>query len=126
MQPVIRSALVSSPDRVGWYSLYAHTYVEISLDGRELRRMKTPAHDTGELVHAALCDDSRLFVSVAVNNDSIRNINAHWGIYVLDRERGDWTYIPRDKPYGRIYGCDGTRLATTTDNRSITWLKPAL
>ena len=122
--PATLSALVSSPDRVGWYSKYAQTYIEFSLDGREMLRLKT-AHDASEVLHAALCDDGGVFVSAIVNNHPSQNIKARWGIYVLDRERGEWDYIPRPGPWGRVYGCDRTRLATTTDHRNITWLKPA-
>ena len=119
------SVLVSSPDRVGWYSKFGRTYIEFSLEGNVMYRVNTPAHERSEMLQPALCEDGRLFVSAAVNNNPSRKIKARWGIYVLDRERGEWNYIPREGRYGRAYGCDRTRLATTTEHGFITWLRPA-
>lgn len=124
--PDALSTLVASPDRVGWYSKYAQTYIEFSLEGNVIYRVNTPAHQRELIVHPALCENGGVFVSVSVNNNPSLKIKAHWGIYVLDRERGEWSYIPRDGSWGRVYGCDRTRLATTTDHQLITWLRPTM
>ncbi len=54
-----------------------------------------------------------------------QNLQMHairWGVFTLDRGSGTWEFIPR-KEQSVLYGCDGTRLASTTDHRSITWLE---
>jgi len=121
--PDIQSVLVSIADRVGWYSRHSQTYIEFALDGTVINWIKTPEHPRHVMLSVALCDDGGLFVgaSVLAGPNRVRS----WGIYALDRQEGKWSFIPRQEKWGTLYGCDGTRLATTTDSRTIAWLEPA-
>jgi hypothetical protein len=115
----VDSILISSKDRVGWYAKGARTYLEFSLDGSVVTRAKaweSPAK--APLDWLALCEDGSVFVGE-------QNLQMHairWGVFTLDRGSGTWEFIPR-KEQSVLYGCDGTRLASTTDHRSITWLE---
>ena len=121
--PDMMSILVSSADRVGWYSRHSRTYIEFSLDGAVISWIKTPDHQAmGEMLSVALCDDGGVFVAASILNGP--NRTASWGIHALDRQRGEWSFIPRPEKWGMLYGCDGTRLASTTDFRTISWLEP--
>jgi len=120
--PDTESVLVSLADRIGWYSRHSQTYVELSLDGEVINWIKTPEHPRHVMLSVALCDDGGLFVGAAVLNGP--NRTASWGIYALDRQRGEWSFLPRPEKWGMLYGCDGTRLASTTDSRNISWLEP--
>jgi hypothetical protein len=43
----------------------------------------------------------------------------------LDRQAGNWNFTPT-KELVKLYGCEGTRLASSSDfGRSITWLEAA-
>jgi len=119
----VNSILVTASDRVGWYSPSAQTYVEFALDGTMLHQIKTPGHSRSTMLQVALCDDASLFVSAAVNHGP--DGPASWNILALDRQQGSWSSNPRPETWGKLYGCDGTRLASTTDSRTITWLEPA-
>jgi hypothetical protein len=118
------SMLAASLDRVGWYVPLARAYIEFHLDGRVAHSLKAaPPRASGEMLRLALCEDNSVFVSSTVNNG--RNQKASWGIYSLNRLSGEWSFIPQTKSWGRLYGCYGSRLATSTDFHSITWLAPA-
>jgi len=119
----INSILVSAPGRVGWYSPSAQVYAEFALDGAVINWIKTPEHPRSAMLNVALCDDASLFVSAAVNHGP--DGPASWNILTLDRQQGSWSSNPRPERWGKLFGCDGTRLATTTDSRTITWLEPA-
>jgi hypothetical protein len=125
MPPSNDSVLVSSKDRVGWYSWGAGTYIEFALDGTVISRLKIPDHLQDEITHVALCDDGSVFVGSSINENPTRKQKASWRIFALDRNRGEWRLIPRDESWGSLYGCDGTRLATTTNFRTISWLEPS-
>lgn len=114
------SQLVSSADRVGWYSPRLRTYLEFSLDGTLLRTVKGPQHDQKDIVSLGLCDDGSLFLSIAVLAGPGKVPS--WSIYALPREHEPWEVHPQEAPWGAIYGCDGSRLATTTDLSRISWL----
>ncbi len=114
----VDSILISSKDRVGWYAKGARTYLEFSLDGSEVMRAKAwKSSAKAPLDWLALCEDGSVFVGE-------QNLQMHairWGVFALDRGSGT-KFIPR-KEQSVLYGCDGTRLASTTDHRSITWLE---
>jgi hypothetical protein len=120
--PDMRSLLVSSPDRIGWYSRDSRTYIEFALDGTVLKWVQTPEHDNSSIVWAALCDDGKLFISDSVSAGP--STTRSWGIHALDPGSDTWSFIPRQEPWGRLYGCDGTRLAATTNHSTISWLRP--
>ncbi len=124
LSPDSESILVSIADRIGWYSPSIQTYFEFSLDGAVINSIQTPEHARGEMLSVALCDDGRLFVGASILGNGT-NRAPSWGIHVLDRQRGGWNFIPRGEKWGMLYGCDGTRLASTTDSRTIAWLERA-
>jgi hypothetical protein len=118
--PVVDSVLVSLKDRVGWYSPASETYIEFSLEGSVISRFPTAPHNREDVITVALCEGGGLFASTKIARGEQRN----WGIFALNRERGDWTLIPRNEQWGMLFGCDGTRIASSTDSGTIAWLKP--
>lgn len=48
-----------------------------------------------------------------------------WGIFSLNRERGEWTFTSTKRKWGHLLGGDGTRLVAITDIDKISWLEPA-
>jgi hypothetical protein len=118
--PAVDSVLLTTKDRVGWYSPDSHTYIEFSLDGSVVSRFKSAQHPEHDTTYVALCDDGSLFASTAIiRGDQQTN----WGIFTLDRQHGEWNLIPRNERWGILFGCDGTRLATATDFKTISWLQ---
>jgi hypothetical protein len=120
--PFASSVLLPVKDRVGWYSPRSHAYIEFSSDGSVINRFESAPHSEHDVTHVAVCDDGGLFVGDSRPNGPHQT--ASWGIYTLDRQRGEWSLIPRNEKWGVLFGCDGTRLATTTDFRAISWLQP--
>jgi hypothetical protein len=119
--PTVESVLRSFNDRVGWYSPGAHTYIEFSLDGSVLNRFKAAPNSRDDVITVAACDDGSVFAATQGAN------HQNFGIFVLDRQQGDWTLIPRKERWGDLLGCDGTQLVavTASDFRTIRWLQPA-
>jgi hypothetical protein len=121
-RPAEDSILVSSKDRVAWYSPFAHTYMEFSLDGTVLGRFRTDDRPRNVLLSIALCDDGGLFLEAPVYNDRGRQ-QAGFTIFALERARGEWSSFARpDAKWGTLYGCDGTRIASEAGPSTITWL----
>jgi hypothetical protein len=121
-RPTDDSILVSSKDRVGWYSPFAHTYMEFSSDGTLLGRFRTDDRARNILLSTALCDDGGLFLEAPINNDKGPR-HTGFAIYTLDRARGEWSSFARpDEKWGRLYGCDGTSIASVADLTTIRWL----
>jgi hypothetical protein len=121
--PAVRSVLLPLKDSVGWYSSDSHTYIEFSLDGSVINRFKSAPHPEHDTTFVAMCDDGSLFASTAIiRGDQQTN----WGIFTLDRQRGEWSFIPRNERWGMLFGCDGTRLASATDFQTISWLEPTV
>jgi hypothetical protein len=120
--PYVHSVLLSLKDRVGWYSPRSHAYVEFSLDGSVINRFKSAPHPEHDLTFVAVCDDGGLFASTQMRDAGGRQTS--WGIFTFDRQRGEWSLIPRNEKWGMLFGCDGTRLATATDFKTISWLAP--
>jgi hypothetical protein len=120
--PTVNSVLLPLKDRVGWYSPGSHTYIEFSLDGSVANRFKSAPHPEHDLIHVALCDDGSLFASTRITRGEQQT---NWGIFALDRQRGEWSLIPRNESWGILFGCDGTRLAAATDFKTISWLQPS-
>lgn len=118
--PVVHSLLLPLKDHVGWYSPDSNTYVEFSLDGSVVKRFKSAPHPQHDLVQVAACENGNLFASTRIIRGE-RQTN--WGIFTLDRERGTWSLIPRNERWGMLLGCDGTRLATATDFKAVSWLE---
>jgi hypothetical protein len=118
--PTVHSVLLPLKDRVAWYSPGSHTYIEFSLDGSVINRFKSAPHPKNDLIYVALCGDGGLFASIQIYGGEGNQTN--WGIFTLDRQRGEWTFIPRNGRWGMLFGCDGTRLASATDFQTISWL----
>lgn len=66
----------------------------------------------------AACRNGKVFATASI----IGNGGAQWGIFSLDRDRGDWTLSTREEKWGRLLGCDGTDLVTVTDFQTFSWL----
>jgi hypothetical protein len=115
------SILVPLPDRIGWYFAGARAYIEFSFDGSPLNRFKTPEHRIADLIDVAACRNGDVFATTSI----IGSGGAHWGIFSLNRERGDWTLSTREEKWGRLFGCDGTQLVAMTDFHNISWLDTA-
>jgi hypothetical protein len=118
--PSMRSIFVASKDRVGWYAPLAHMYIEFSLNGAMLSQVKTADHPKNDLVTVALCDDGGVFASTRIVGDNHQQTG--WGIFTLDRQRGEWSYTRRDERWGMLLGCEGTTLASKTSRSTISWL----
>lgn len=120
--PTRRSVLMTSKDRVAWYSETSHTYSEFAFDGRLITRVKSwTSLDEHPLDWPVLCDDGRVFASEQIGASSTRE--AQWGIFALDRRDGNWSFTP-SKHLVKLFGCDGTHLVSTSDLHSISWLAP--
>jgi hypothetical protein len=119
--PAVDSVLLTATDRVGWYSPDSHTYLEFSLDGSVVSRFKSAPHPEHDTTYVALCDDGNLYASTAILREDHQQTN--WGIFTLDRQRGEWSLIKREERWGILFGCDGARLATATDFKTISWLQ---
>lgn len=119
--PFPGSILLPLKDHVLWYSARSHVYFEFPVDGSVINRFKTAPHPEHDLTDVAVCDDGSIFASTKMFDNS--GSQAHWGIFRLDRQRGEWTLIPRNERWGVLFGCDGTRLASTTDFKTISWLE---
>jgi hypothetical protein len=120
--PIPESSLLPFKDHVLWYSARSHLYFEFSADGSVINRFKSAPHAEHDLApEVAVCGDG-IFASAQIF-DNAGTHQVRWGIFALDRLGGDWTLISREEKWGMLFGCDGTRLATTTDLRTITWLE---
>jgi hypothetical protein len=118
--PSVRSVMLSLKDRVGWYSPLSRTYLEFSMDGSVINRFKAAPHPEHDIIHVAVCDDGGVFATTRI----LRGVDqTNWGIFTLDRQRGEWSLIPRNEKWGKLFGCDGTRLVSTTDFKTISWLQ---
>jgi hypothetical protein len=118
--PLLLSTLLPFKDHVLWYSPASHMYFEFSADGSVINRFKSAPNPEHDLTEVAVCDDG-IFASTQIRDNTGTQIR--WGIFALDRLGGDWTLISREEKWGKLFGCDGTRLATTTDLKTITWLE---
>jgi hypothetical protein len=119
--PFPGSVLLPLKDHVLWYSPRPRTYFDFSADGSVINRFKSAPHPEHDLTHVAVCDDGSIFASTGMWDNS--GTQTHWGIFKLYRPRGEWTFIPRNERWGLLFGCDGTRLASTTDFKTISWLE---
>ncbi len=115
------SILVPLSDRIGWYFPAAQVYMEFSLDGSPVNRFKGPQQQMGDVIDAAACTNGDVFVTTTIHGTN----GANWGIFSLNRERSDWTLIPREEKWGHLLGCDGTHLVAYTDFNNISWLETA-
>lgn len=123
VRPTVGSLLLSSKDRIGWYSPAVRAYIEFALDGSIIARFQTAEHAVHSILTGALCDDGGAFLSSATNGGL--HGKPSWSIFSLDRERGTWASIPQKEKSGILFGCDGTRLASTTDGSMIAWREHA-
>jgi hypothetical protein len=113
------STLAAFGDRVAWFSGTSRTYIEFSLDGKILRRVKTPEFEKNNQVSFAACDDAS-YLGVTVPATSKRD--SSWGIYELARTGEDWKYFAQPNPWGSLHGCDQNHLAARTDTNRVVWL----
>ncbi|HEY2461066.1 MAG TPA: hypothetical protein VGI16_09665 [Candidatus Acidoferrum sp.] len=120
--PFERSVLLPLHEGVLWYVPRSLTYFEFSSDGSIIKQFKSAPHPESDLTFAAVCGDDSVFVTTQIRSVGQEN---RWGIFTLDRKRREWSLAPRNEKWGRLLGCDGTRLATTTDYKTIAWLEPA-
>jgi hypothetical protein len=121
--PSAHSVLVPLKDGVGWYSPRSRTYIEFSSDGSVIKLFKSAPHPEHDLVFVAACDDGSLFATTRVQSAGGQ---VNWGIFTFDRQRSEWSLIPRNERWGWLYACDGTRLVTTTDYKTISWFQPTV
>jgi hypothetical protein len=120
--PSVRSILLSLKDRVAWYSPGSSTYIEFSSDGSIINRYETAPHQKQDVISVALCDDGGLFAATRILG-GVDQDQTNWGIFTFDRQRSEWSLIQRNEKWGMLFGCDGTRLATATDFKTISWLQ---
>jgi hypothetical protein len=119
--PFVGSTLLPLKDHVLWYSPRSHVYFEFSADGSVINRFKSAPHPEHDMTDVAVCGDGGVFASTKIRDNSGQQ--THWGIFALNRERREWILIPRNERWGVLFGCDGTRLASTTDFQTISWLE---
>jgi hypothetical protein len=112
--PAKVSFLVSSRDRVGWYSATAKVYIEFALDGTEIQRYPTPS--ILPIVSGALCEDNGFWVASSTKVDAA----GHGTLNRLDRQHGSWSALTTREPK-YLSGCDGVELASKERN-VISWL----
>lgn len=113
--------LVASPDRIGWYSKAARTYLEFSLDGRLLDRFHGVDDSAGRDIYgAALCADGSAYVGVQVRAGSGATVG--WGIYSLDRLHRAWSFTAMPGK-GILLGCDGSQLVAVTGPTTVSWFE---
>jgi len=119
-----RSHLVSSRDRIGWYSINNREYIEFSLNGSQISRY--PAADLKDFTFTGvgLCDDGGLFVSASRERGPKEY---PWQVFALNRESRTWKSVaihesPHRRNWGMILACHGSALVTTTSGPGeLTW-----
>lgn len=109
--------LVSLGNGVGWYYPKDQAYVEFSLDGSIVHQFKGPQHSLGDVITLAACSNGNVFAGSRNATD--------WGIFSLNRQRGDWTFTPGQEKWGLLLGCDGTSAVSITGPSTISWLETA-
>jgi hypothetical protein len=116
------SYIVTSPDRIGWYSAGARQYIEFDVSGTVLYRFTTEALGSDQrLSGVGLSTVGDLFVATR----RVGNTGAvGWEISVLDKSNGVWRKISRPEAWGYLYGCDGNALVVTTHSGVLAWLLP--
>jgi hypothetical protein len=128
--PADDSFLVSSHDRIGWYSNTAREYIEFSPDGRQLTRVAgLPSDEYGRVSGLGVCDDGGVFVSFT----HLSHQDPRPEIFTLDRASGDWKVVPRSgeatvASVSHVYGCDGNevvaRARLSNGQLRLMWLRP--
>lgn len=122
--PAQGSQLLASKDRIAWYLPAVSSYMEFSLDGRIMTRMKSwPRAGEHRFDSPVLCDDGSVFVREEVPGHDPKP--ARYGILALDRDTQTWNFEPR-KEYARFLGCNGSSVAElSSDGTKLTWLETA-
>ena len=105
---------MASPDRVGWFN--DGSYVEFSLDGKEIGRYDGPEGDTlHDLSGVALNDQN----DVVLGRFSRKKAEFD----LLDRENGTWIPASIEKErlpsWGRVLGFDGATLVVTSTTMGV-------
>ena len=127
--PVEDSFLVSSRDRIGWYSNLARIYIEFSLDGRVLTRVAgVPVEEPDRVTGFGLCDDGGVFASAVVFAPGAKRPD-RLEVYALNRGHGSWELVLRDNSlgpggYGSLLGCDSSDLVMLRGGE-LRFLRPA-
>ncbi len=113
------SFLMSSRDRIAWYSNVAREYVELSPEGKVLARVPGLALEQSSRVDGlGICDDGSVFISAFLN---IAPGDRSSEILSLDRSSSSWKPVVlknsgvsayRPVSYRPVLGCDGDKLVT--------------
>jgi hypothetical protein len=107
--PVAGSILVSSKNRVGWFSPFGHRYMEFTADGKELANYPLSV-SLVDVRGLALCDDNRVWMGLSGSSEESQGLKEpHTILTLLDRVQGTWTKGER-QAYVDIQGCNGTTL----------------
>jgi hypothetical protein len=115
--PAEDSALVTSDDRVGWYSRYAREYIEFALDGRVLLRAAGVPTGSGERVFGiGLCDDGTVYAGASFQEGGTGK-GKRIEIFQFDRSNSVWTPITLKVDSAAdlrilLVGCDANQLVT--------------
>ncbi|HVN06314.1 MAG TPA: hypothetical protein VMT86_17955 [Bryobacteraceae bacterium] len=107
--PTAASVLVSSKDRVGWFSPFGQRYMEFTAGGKELAAyaLSVPLVDIRGF---ALCDDNRAWLGISGSAEESQGLKEpHTVLASLDRAQGTWTK-GEPQAYVHIHGCSGTTL----------------
>jgi hypothetical protein len=74
-----------------------------------------------------LCDDGSLFLEAPIYNDKGKQERG-FDIHAFDRARGQWNIVAhrQEEKWGRLYGCDGTSIASAVDPFTISWFASAV
>jgi hypothetical protein len=127
LHPTGGAYLLSSKDRVGWYSSRAGRYIEFSLDGTKIGDYPTlpdfskgsPQAGISTLSGACLCDDGTVFISAYDRTDKgPRN----WRLASLNRAAGTWNISVQSSPWGTLLGCEGSDLVVSPKLPTVMWL----
>ena len=110
------SYLVSSRDRVGWFTREGE-YIEFSLDGSEIARYEGPVEaDQRDTSGVALSDDNDVVVGLSRNGKT--------ELLTLDRGTRTWRLVALPKEHAstwtRVLGFDGITVVTTTASGRLT------
>jgi hypothetical protein len=124
LKPAHLSRLMASKDRVAWYSPTVQSYMEFSLDGKIMTKIKswTPLGEYA-IDSPVLCDDGSVFAGEELNASDTHP--AKNGIFTLKRDTGTWNFEPREK-FTALRGCEGNSVAAFSGEfGKITWFEPA-
>jgi len=94
-----------------------HEYVEFSLDGTAMSRFTTPSTQSDAIFGAALCDDGTVFAATPGPSAMVSRQVGNSCLSPKQRTM-EFHFNERAQAQGQLFGCDGTSLAVTTDDRT--------